>query len=355
MTAATTSNTTSRGDWAWPLRPPPPPVMPSPSPPLELQFLPPSAAAASSATRPPAASPWSVDPSRLQKLMMGTAAAIPPSPVPSASIGSRVPVSDFGAFFDPGINKPLPSGWERCLDLKSGEVFIKKCEKMTHNLGVSPGLACWQAPHSNDMKQHFARVSKSGEKTPQIGEQKVDWTSNWMLGKTVLPTQNTVGRGMPSFLKMEAKAYHEEHRPSSPDRSHLCLDLDLRLTSDNSSRLASEAPEFLSSRSSKPPSSAVNGRDFPGHARVQAWKWQPVTHENDRPPSIQEMVSESTMATAVCSKCLMYVLLKKSNPTCPRCFNPIILDCVIPTSSVKKRPRLELSPDDLSLSTDSSR
>lgn len=273
---------------------------------------------------------------------------MPPTSGPSTPIGSRPPVPDFGAFFDPGINRPLPSGWERCLDLKSGEVFIKKCEAMTNKTGISSRLAGWQATQWNDLKQLSVKPSRTCEKNGQADEQRLDWTPNWMLGKTSLTTQNGKSKGMPAFMKME-------DQPSSPDRQSLCLDLDLRLTTDNRSRLASEAPDLPNSQMSKPASSTMNGRDFSSHSRVQAWKWQPHAHEDERPASIQEMVSESTMATAVCSKCLMYVLLKKSNPTCPRCFNPIILDCGAQTFSVKKRPRLELSPDDLSLSTDSSR
>jgi ribosomal protein S27AE len=79
------------------------------------------------------------------------------------------------------------------------------------------------------------------------------------------------------------------------------------------------------------------------------------------------MVGGSTMATAICSRCLKYVLMKKSNPTCPRCSNPVILDSssngaaisaaasLLPQASKKRPNSLELSPDDLSLSTDSSR
>lgn len=351
MTAAATPNTPNRGDWAWPLKPP--------SPPLELQFLPPSAAAAaaaSSETRTPPASPWTVDPSRLQKLMMGSVAA-PASSAPASvpPIGSRSShVPDFGAFFDPGINKSLPSGWERCLDLKSGEVFIKKCDANTNGAGVFPAQFRHHFTQCSDWKQACARPSRASESIVQIDEQRLDWSLKWMQGKPAMPTQNLMSNNR-SFMKTDVRLYREEERPSSLDGQPLCLDLDLRLTSDNRSRLASEASDIAISRSSKPISSTQGSRDVSSQIKVQPWKWQQLAHGNERPASIQEMVSESTMATAVCSKCLMYVLLKKNNPTCPRCFNPIILDCGIQPPPVKKRPRLELSPDDLSLSTDSSR
>lgn len=235
--------------------------------------------------------------------------------------------------------------------MQSGEVFIKKCDANTNGAGVSPAQFRHHFTQCNDWKQACARPSRASESIVQID----DWSLRWMQGKSAMPTQNLMSNNI-SFMKMDAKLYHEEERPSSPDGQPLCLDLDLRLTSDNRSRLATnEASDIACSRSLKPVSSAQGCREVSSQSKVQPWKWQQLTHGNERPASIQEMVSESTMATAVCSKCLMYVLLKKSNPTCPRCFNPIILECGIQPPPVKKRPRLELSPDDLSLSTDSSR
>lgn len=350
MTAAATPNAPNRGDWAWPLKPP----LPSPSPPLELQFLPPSAAAASTDSRSSSASPWTIDPSRLQKLMMGSVAApasSSPAIVPSISIrGSHVP--DFGASFDAGVNKSLPSGWERCLDLKSGEVFIKKCDVNRRGAGLSPEQLRHHSTPSHEWKQARVRPSRGS-----VGVVQIDESLRWMQGsEPAIPIQKLMSNST-SYVNTDARL-EEDERPTSPDGQPLCLDLDLRLTSDNRSRCVGGASDMACFRSSKSVSSTHGSNDVSSQSKVQPWKWQQIAHsfESPHPASIQEMVRESTMVTAVCSKCLMYVLLKKSNPTCPRCFNPIILDCgVRPLPAGNKRPRLELSPDDLSLSTDSSR
>ena len=130
----------------------------TPSPPItELQFLPPAAGAplpnpsstkiqnimtiagghghesslSASFARPPQT--WNLDPSRLKQLMMGS---ITTNSYPSSNGYAHQDLVPHGrdnsgaspSFFDiPGstdTNKPLPSGWERCLDLKVNHIYI---------------------------------------------------------------------------------------------------------------------------------------------------------------------------------------------------------------------------------------
>lgn len=210
-------------------------------------------------------------------------------------------------------NKPLPLGWERCLDLKSGEVFIKK------------------KPEFN-VDSNIASMSTSCRSVEVLRMQN-EAINNRRKSHTDAATAELIGV--------------EEGKATSP---RLCLDLDLKLTNgqihpaDKSSTQASKLSKLckLSKQST-----------------LQNWKWQPRLpttvpggDENSHSNIYEEasgLSRESTMATAVCPKCLMYVLLRKSSPTCPKCYTPVLLHHQ-PHSS--KRPRVEIAPaDGLSLST----
>ena len=193
---------------------------------------------------------------------------------------------------------------------------------------------------------------------------KQDWSQGWYQGNTTFRHEHN-NDGRMSFFESDREMAR------SPDRESLSLDLDLRLTNEKRTRVLSESMP-TNSRSLKygvcSPQRNYNGVYSP-QSTIQEWKWRKLENSvisTNKPTSnIQEMVCGSTMTTAICSRCLMYVLMKKSNPTCPRCSNPVILDCnsngganvvsLLSPISKKRPPSLDLSPDDLSLSTDSSR
>jgi hypothetical protein len=150
---------------------------------------------------------------------------------------------------------------------------------------------------------------------------------------------------------------------SSYDDDGSDLDLDLKLTSLPMPR----------SRASKPLAPSPRDRELCS-AKLQDWHWPAVQKKMEmemkmskQPPAAAKKMllasghgsspklSESTMATAVCPKCLMYVLLKKSSPSCPKCFSPIPLP-PSPAIHIAKRRRLldNLVGPALSLSTTSS-
>ncbi|KAH7316059.1 hypothetical protein KP509_21G076900 [Ceratopteris richardii] len=239
----------------------------------------------------------------------------------------------------------------------SGEVFIKKCEALSNSVagGISK-QAMVQSTSVGEGRQKIMPLIEIPDKVMAIDSKRTDWISDWMVAKPSSTMEHPLRKGSGAFTGRNTATVIKQENIDSSDGPPLSLDLDLRLTSDSRSRLACEAldvPSWRSRHSVSAPSAPVGQDSY--YNQTQSWKLQSAAQDTGRLTSIQEMVSETTMATAVCSKCLMYVLLKKTNPTCPRCFNPIILDCCGKGSSVKKRARLELSPDDFSLSTDSSR
>lgn len=330
--------------------------------PRERQFLP----------LPPRS--WGDDPARLHQLMMGSLRFGPQhqQPPQQQSVATAVTapsansssVRDLGGVFD--LDQPLPSGWERCLDLKSGEVFIVKSASNV-NAGMERKSRSRSSQKQQENWQQAWESSTSSKKLPD-NESRQDWSLRWLPRKTAVSSEDVCGSGNGYKTRDEdggnAKMGEERSPTGQVEREPLCLDLDLKLTSeqhppksDHSRKclLINELPSTkrrnvedtckvrtssaVTATSARPPLREEN--------MLQQWSWQSGI-SSDQKASIQEAATESTMATAVCSKCLMYVLLRKTNPTCPRCSNLIILDCPWPRSS--KRPRLELSPDDLSLS-----
>ena len=141
-----------------------------------------------------------------------------------------------------------------------------------------------------------------------------------------------------------------------PDET-LCLDLDLSLANEKRSKLSYHGTKGTIDDTINPNSSLTNFgtsintsqglhimSPLTKDSSIQHWKWQVGSHTYHdsifyKPvinADIQEMVRVQTMVTATCSHCLTRVLLKKSNPKCPRCSNPIILECANNLS--KKRP-----------------
>lgn len=333
-------------DWTWPASRPP--TLTTSSSPLELQLLPPTPFTTASE------SPWGLDPSRLQQLMMGSVDSPPPLSTPLAA-ACNSSSRDLGALFDDNsAGKPLPSGWERCLDLQSGKMFLKKCEVVAKE-SQNSGNPCME--QSVDWKQRGVETGNWPEAFSKPDQQRQDWSGGWK-GEMILMSQHEPLHGKKSFVSASTRLHQDTEGLSMLDREPLCLDLELKLTNQrSSSNIRFEAKEVTSLRpfDSTVPRPASNQSCV--QESIQLWKWQDCANGSDKSASIHEMTKESTMVTAVCSKCLMYVLLRKSNPICPRCSASIIVDgaAALGSSVSRKRPRLDFSPDMLSLSTDSSR
>lgn len=293
-------------EWTWPAKT---------KPPLELQLLPPSPFAASE-------SAWGIDACRLQQLMMGTCATSP-------AAGIHTPSTDLGALSDGrGSLQPLPSGWERCLDLQSGKVFLKESDG-----GASRVL---QSRCEEQGKDEKSGSSSRGVEVLQLMnvEQRQDWSLRWLEGDNIQD-----GSGAAVNKKSSIASFNRDMPTVRLAGEPVCLDLDLRLTSRKRSK----------------PSINIQGQGVPlstGAANVMGKGQQqgPSTKEKRASDRVNlEVAKECSMVTAVCTKCLMYVLLRRSKAVCPRCSLPIYIEGTATASVSRKRPLLELP----SLSTDS--
>ncbi|CAI9755068.1 unnamed protein product [Fraxinus pennsylvanica] len=180
----------------------------------------------------------------------------------------------------------VPSGWEKRLDLKSGNVFLQRCDS-----SISSSSTSENKPHGKTVAKlkdlNFYPASK----------QTLNLFHNASLDlKTLVPPPST-------------------SKPSSNYRSICTLDKvksALKKAENESTKKRSiSMSKSLSTHSSS--SSSVKDCD-----------------------SNHEEKMDASVATG-CPNCLLYVLISKSNPNCPQCNNIVLLPMQV------KKPRFDLN------------
>lgn len=344
---------------------------------------------------------------------------------------------------DLDVQMPLPSGWEKRLDMKSGEVYFHNCnapakdaknskEHPVHDLNFPPPLSL---PYTafNDKKRAGAEAEANKSTSPEPCESQ--WLTKIMADRNAeaeaeakakaktavrgLEELNFMGGGSPnSETKGEAKM-------KSGDMEEGQCKLDLKLSdaarphvdgsdwewqwqsqsvctldkvkmalkraekeggnklkgvttsSERPIEIAHIMPSNSSSGDSRkrsrsmdrsPSSSSGSSLCLSMHNQTQTQP-QPQTQPRLR-PSInlhcndwekENKAASNSLQAAGCPRCLLYVLLPKTNPKCPRCGFLISTDFLSSSSSSScssaaaacKKPRLNGLGFDISVESNS--
>ncbi|KAI4333315.1 hypothetical protein L6164_018143 [Bauhinia variegata] len=186
------------------------------------------------------------------------------------------------------LDLQVPSGWEKRLDLKSGKVYIQKCNSIS-----SASMSEKQQMNPSGPKLQDLNFPPSPSKVAMnlFDENNLDLK----LVSSSLPSSNY--QSVCTLDKVKSALERAEKEPMKKRSSFW-----------KSSSFSSTSPSYSSSSSS-----------------------MRATQEEES----EEKLSSSPMA-AGCPGCLSYVLIMKNDPKCPRC------NSIVPLPSVKK-PRIDLN------------
>ncbi|XAR56910.1 hypothetical protein NMG60_11037555 [Bertholletia excelsa] len=181
------------------------------------------------------------------------------------------------------LDMQVPSGWEKRLDLKSGRVYLQRC----NSLNTSP-LSSETKHQSNETVPKLQDLN-----FPPSSKQPLNLFDDTSLElKLVSPSSSSLNYQSVCTLDKVKSALERAEKETIKKRS------------------------VSMSKSLSPPSNSSS-----------SIKELEVDHE-DR--------SSSSFATG-CPSCLLYVLIPKSNPKCPRC------NTTVPTPFAAKKPRIDLN------------
>ncbi|GAA0145894.1 hypothetical protein LIER_05972 [Lithospermum erythrorhizon] len=178
----------------------------------------------------------------------------------------------------------VPSGWEKLLDINSGKVYLQRCNASTSSSSTSEHK---QADQQIVSKLQDLNCPPAIEKSSKIMD---DATLDLKLVAS------------PSSL------------PSSSYYQSVCTLDKVKIALEKVEKESRKRPLFKGS----PPSSNSSTSIKDGE----------IHHEDNLP---------SSFATG-CPSCLMYVLISKSDPKCPRC------NRIVPSPPpIMKKPRIDLN------------
>ncbi|KAL9264986.1 hypothetical protein AKJ16_DCAP23612 [Drosera capensis] len=186
----------------------------------------------------------------------------------------------------------VPLGWEKRLDLKSGKVYIQRCTPIAS---------------SSDQKIQFANQ-------PSLTQTNVNYAT------ISRPTLNL-------FVDTSL-----ELKPVSPSLTTRAYELDkVKLALDRADKESSNKK-----RPSPSMSSISNSFSLSAKEREDDDAMLPSKFSSSSSTLLPEQ--SNLMVAAACPGCLLYVLIPKDNPKCPRCSSVIQMP-VMPT----KKPRIDLN------------
>ncbi|XP_058106783.1 protein CURLY FLAG LEAF 2 [Magnolia sinica] len=183
------------------------------------------------------------------------------------------------------LDLQVPNGWEKRLDLKSGKIYLQRCDSP-----ISPS-----------------------DKRSTAGFQDLNYPPN-LLEDTSLDLKLVPSIESQSVCTLDKvkSALERAQRESTKKRSVA--------TYGSSERSSSRVHSSLSSPSSQS-SMSIKGGDEEGETEGE-----------------KEMKSSPLVFAAGCPGCLLYVLISKANPRCPRCRTVVPVPVPVP-----KKLRIDLN------------
>ncbi|KAL3503742.1 hypothetical protein ACH5RR_038191 [Cinchona calisaya] len=181
------------------------------------------------------------------------------------------------------LDMQVPSGWEKRLDLKSGKVFLQRCD----------------SPHSSS--------STSEQKRQNNG-------ANSKLQDLNLPPDAKLQLFDDSSLELELLP--SSSAASSIYHSVCTLDKVKSALERAEKETIRKRSISMSKSSSSPPSNSSS---------------------SIKEGEVDDEEKSSTSFAAGCPGCLLYVLISTKNPKCPRC------SAIVPLPGTVKKPRIDLN------------
>lgn len=202
------------------------------------------------------------------------------------------------------LDMEVPSGWEKRLDLKSGKVYLQRC-----NMPSSPSSSDHKQSHQNDQtlqRLQDLNLPVSPSSKPLLN--LLDETSLEL--KLVSSSSQSSESNYQSVCTLDKVKSALERAKKEPNKKRVSSMWNSSNNNNNSS-LAMSSPSYSSSSSS-------------------------IKDARDDQELIEENLLVASPIAAGCPGCLCYVLIMKNNPTCPRC------NSVVPIPATKK-PRIDLN------------
>lgn len=304
---------------------------------------------------------------------------------------------------DLDVQMPLPSGWEKRLDMKSGEVYFHNCNapvkdaknsrEYVHDLNFPPPLSVPYAAF-NDKKRAGAEAEANKESSPEVCESQ--WLTKILADRNAESEAKakTAVRGLEELNFMGGSpnsGNKDETKMKSGDMDEGQCKLDLKLSdvlqhhvensdwewqsqsqsvctldkvkmalkraekeggnkqkgvttsSERSIEMAHIIPSNSSSGNSRKRSRSMDRSPSSSSSSSLCLSIQPQTQPDLNPrPSInlpcngsekENTAASSSLQAAGCPRCLLYVILPKTNPKCPRCGFLIVTDFLSSSST----------------------
>ncbi|KAG5598122.1 hypothetical protein H5410_039354 [Solanum commersonii] len=175
------------------------------------------------------------------------------------------------------LDLQVPSGWEKRLDLKSGKVYLQRCNSS-----------------SKTLEQKQQTVGKLQDLNfPPTSKQPLNFFDEPNLDlKLLLPSSSSSYHSVCTLEKVKS-ALERAEKETTRKRS-----ISMSMSSSPTSNSSSSVKD-----------TEIN----------------------------QEHISSSSSFAAGCPSCLLYVLISKNDPKCPRCHT------IVPLPVAMKKPRIDLN------------
>lgn len=213
------------------------------------------------------------------------------------------------------LDLQVPNGWEKRLDLKSGKVYIQRCN--------SPN-----SPPSSQFSDLKNQTNQTLEKFQDLN----------VLPSPLLPS---LSLSSSSSKKLALNLFEETSLdlklvPSSPVPSSSSLyNYQSVCTLDKVKFALERAEKNFTNRKRSSLSQSSSPSNSSSSTRVtHQEEHEEVEYGGERFSSLSSQSGQ--LFAAGCPNCLLYVMISKSNPKCPRCNSTIPLP-------VMKKPRIDLN------------
>ncbi|CAI9760321.1 unnamed protein product [Fraxinus pennsylvanica] len=184
------------------------------------------------------------------------------------------------------LDLQVPSGWEKRLDLKSGKVYIQRCNSSNSSSSTS-----------ENKQQKAKSVAKFQDLNfPLASNEPLNLFDEAGLDLKLVPSSTS--------------------SPSSSNYQSVCTLDKVKSALERAKKETFRKRSISMSKSSSPPSNSSS-----------SVKDSDIDYEEKSSGSL----------AAGCPSCLIYVLISKSNPKCPRC------NSIVPSPVVVKKPRIDLN------------
>ncbi|CAO2832493.1 unnamed protein product [Amaranthus hypochondriacus] len=193
----------------------------------------------------------------------------------------------------------VPTGWEKRLDLKSGKVFLQRCNP-AYTANEQRNAANKMSPKHHDLNTTFLQSSSTNS----------------------IKQSTTTTFGLLEHPSLDLKLVSNNNSPASYtsvctlDKVKSALDRAERASPTTSSSSSSSKKRLLMMSTPSPSNNSSSVSD----------ERDPLTNQN-----------AGLLVAAACPGCLLYVLISKNDPKCPKCSSLVNLPVL------SKKPKIDLN------------